>query len=245
MQKLFKAAISIVLALMMVIPLATQASARQVPLPRPRQIGGNVPGQNVSIESVTMDGRNFSNALRFSVSSNRLVNGNAFTEHHLGGQHATLSGYIGWVGGLGNATITFYSVNERGSGQRIQSHTIRQFVNSVSPRIQSPQRIYVDVRGVETLRIRVTKASTDSVIPIPGTYVFANGQLCNDMEAAAQRFRSSPWGWIVAIGGLVIAIIGLLLALVFDQPGTGYVVALGGALLVILGSLRLLGIRML
>jgi len=237
MQKLCKASIAIVLALLMVIPLATQASARQIPLPNPRRSDG-LPGNTASVGGATIGGTNFTSAIQYSVSANRLIRGSAFTDHHLGGQQATLSAYVGRVSGRGNATIAFYSVNSLGIGRLIQSHTIR---------LSSPQRVYVDVRGVETLRIRVTKAENNSLISVSGTYALAQAQLCNDMEAAAARFRQTPWGWIFSIGGLVIAAIGLLLALVFmgstDSPWTpGYLIALGGGVLVLLGVTRLLGI---
>jgi hypothetical protein len=252
MRKLLKAILSLVLAILMIMPIAAQASAQQAAIRQvvftqaaaPHRTGGTLGRTSLgtaSVGNVTMDGVAYANSISYSVSANSRRTGSAFSEHNLGGQQATLSGYIGRVGGNPvNATIRFYTVNRLGIGRLIQSHTIRSR--------SAPQRIYVDVRGVETLRISVTSAETNAITGVAATYAFAQGQLCNDMEAAAQRFRTNPWGYILTIGGLVVAVFGMLLSLLIvgdtvDPWRGGFVIAFGGVIAVVAGVSILFGAR--
>ncbi|MCL2195858.1 MAG: hypothetical protein FWB76_07915 [Oscillospiraceae bacterium] len=233
MKKLLKSCVAMVLAVLMIMPLATQASARQTPLPRPHQTANQLLGQAPTMTVVTIGGRTFNNAIQFPTAGTRSIVGFSNTDHRIGGQQATISGYVFRTSALGSARIQFFNVNERGTARLISSHPIR-----------SGQRVYADVRGVETLRIQVQQ-SNDSLIPIPATFVFADPQLCNDMEAAAARFdRSNLWNFIALAGGLALVVVGVLVMAFSNRHNAlGLLATTVGGGLVIFGSSRLFRIQ--
>jgi hypothetical protein len=93
------------------------------------------------------------------------------------------------------------------------------------------------------LRIRVTIAGTDSTLGNATTVAFAQGRLCNDMEAAAERFDTSwnSWGIVAFAAGLIAVFVGLILSTVLGDEESawrpGYVIAIGGGIAVLAGVL--------
>ena len=106
--------------------------------------GGTGSSSVAKLDSVSMGGATYNNALRFRRGREWASNENRFTLHNLGGQFRTLTGYIGRVDGslMRNATISFY-----GDGQLLQSYELRA--------TDMPIPISVFVEGIVQLRIEV------------------------------------------------------------------------------------------
>ena len=108
--------------------------------------GGSVWASVAMIDSVSMGGATYQNALRFSVDIGTTfdVSENRFTLHNLNSQYRMLTGFVGRIDGAGmrNATLTFV-----GDGQVLQSYNLQA--------TEMPIPISVFVEGVTQLRIEM------------------------------------------------------------------------------------------
>ncbi|MCL2445356.1 MAG: hypothetical protein FWD06_01110 [Oscillospiraceae bacterium] len=245
MKKTIKSILAVALAVLMLIPLATQASARQVILTQavpPHQLGSTGIGRNAVVGSAVMGGVSYANALRFPVQASPLSTGSSFTLHNLRGQHATLSGYIGRIDGTGirGGSIAFF-----GDGRLLQRVTI----NATA----LPRYIHVDVRGVNLLRIEATmNLPTDISAGIAGTtFAFAQGRLCNDMAAAEARFArgassggtTTPWLLIISSVTLIFSVVVfLILATIIGDRNVPEIVDVVGQALLLVGFASIVGV---
>ena len=107
-----------------------------------------------TVDSVTMSGATYNDALKFSSTTNLAAN-TRFTLHNLGGQFRILSGYAGRVDGsqMIGATINFI-----GDGRLLQSYTLQA--------TDMPTPISVFVEGVNQLRIEVTFGETRNIATV-------------------------------------------------------------------------------